>query len=114
MPNPKQWIRHRSKASFCDIAFESENTSNHDNSSPSGAISADGQGCSECQGHCSLTEWLTSEEAAKYLKVSVASLRNMTSNGKIPYYKFDRRNRYRVDDLRKLILKNPKGGFYGN
>lgn len=60
------------------------------------------------------TEWLTTEEAAKYLKVSVPSLRNMTSNGKVPYYKFERRNRYRLDDLRKLLLKNPRGGFYGN
>ena len=63
---------------------------------------------------CSLTEWLTTEEAAHYLKVSVPSLRNMTSNGKIPYYKFARRNRYRIDELRRLLLTNPKGDFYGN
>lgn len=60
------------------------------------------------------TEWLTTEEAAKYLRISPASLRNMTSNGKVPYHKLERRNRYRLEDLRNLLLKNPKGGFYGN
>jgi excisionase family DNA binding protein len=60
-----------------------------------------------------ITEWLITEEAAKYLKVSVPSLRNMTSNGKIPYYKFDRRNRYRIEDLRQLLLRNPRGAIHG-
>ena len=60
------------------------------------------------------TEWLTTKEAAEYLRISVPSLRNMTSQGKVLYYKFERRNRYRLDDLRKLLLRNPKGGFYGN
>ena len=60
------------------------------------------------------SEWLTTEEAARYLKVSIQSLRNLTSNGKVPYYKFESRNRYRLEELRKLLLKNPRGGFYGN
>jgi excisionase family DNA binding protein len=55
-------------------------------------------------------EWLTTEEAAKYLRVSIGALRNMTSNGQVPYYKLLRRNRYRIEDLRNLLTK--KGGFY--
>ena len=63
---------------------------------------------------CSLTiEWLNTDEAAKYLKVSVGSLRNLTSSGKIPYYKFERRNRYRLKDLRDLLLSKKRGGQNG-
>lgn len=31
-------------------------------------------------------EWLTSEEAARYLRISEPTLRNMTSNRRVPYY----------------------------
>lgn len=55
------------------------------------------------------TEWLTSEEAALFLKIPVGSLRNMTSNGKVPYYKLGRSNRYRLEDLNKLLLSHRKG-----
>ena len=59
-------------------------------------------------------EWMTSEEAATYLKISVKSLRNMTSNGRVRYYKLERRNRYLKKGLDDLILQNPRGGYYGN
>jgi excisionase family DNA binding protein len=63
---------------------------------------------------CSLkSEWLTTKEAAAYLKVSVGALRNMTSNGKIPYFKLERRNRYRLNDLRDLLLSQRRGGPNG-
>ncbi|OQW48508.1 MAG: hypothetical protein A4S09_04845 [Proteobacteria bacterium SG_bin7] len=64
-------------------------------------------------GNADFSEWLTTVQAAKYLEISPASLRNMTSSGQVPYYKFGRRNRYRVDDLRNLLLSQ-KRGFYGN
>ena len=54
-------------------------------------------------------EWLTTEEAAHYLGLTPGALRNMTSNGDIPYYKLGRRNRYRVEDLRKLLFNQRKG-----
>ncbi len=62
-------------------------------------------------GGSSLTteDLLTTEEAASFLKISVGTLRNLTSNGHIPYYKLGRRNRYILDDLRKLILSNKRG-----
>lgn len=59
-------------------------------------------------------EWLNTRQAASYLKIPVGSLRNMTSNGKIPYSKLGRSNRYHLNDLRKLLHSNRMGGFYGN
>jgi excisionase family DNA binding protein len=58
-------------------------------------------------------EWLTTKEAAAYLKVSEGTLRNLCCNGVVPYYKLVRRNRYRVFDLRSLLMGNQKGGVYG-
>jgi len=54
-------------------------------------------------------EWLDSEEAAKILRLSVGALRNMTSNGQIPFYKLGHRNRYRKDELESLLLSQRKG-----
>ncbi|MBC7456799.1 MAG: helix-turn-helix domain-containing protein [Bdellovibrionaceae bacterium] len=54
-------------------------------------------------------EWLDSNTAAKYLYISVKTLRNLTSNGQIPFYKFGRRNRYRKDELDSILLKNKRG-----
>lgn len=55
------------------------------------------------------SEWLDSRQAAQFLKVSVPMLRNMTSNGQVPFYKLGRRNRYRVDELEALLLKGRRG-----
>ncbi len=59
-------------------------------------------------------EWMTTEEAADFLRVSAASLLNLSSNGKIPYYKFQRRNRYLKSDLLSLLLSTKKGAFNGS
>ncbi len=59
-------------------------------------------------------EWLTSDEAATYLGVSTAHLMNLTSSGKVPYYKFGRSNRYLLSELRDLLMSHPKGERYGN
>ena len=53
--------------------------------------------------------WLTTEEAAAYLRISVGTLRNMTSNGQVPYSKLGRRNRYQIEDLRNLHSKTRTG-----
>ena len=58
-------------------------------------------------------EWMTTEEAAIYLGLTPGALRNMTSNGSIPYYKLGRRNRYRSDELRSLLSSKKKGVAYG-
>ena len=57
----------------------------------------------------SLTNWLNTEQAAHFLGIPVGSLRNMTSNGRIPYYKLGRRNRYRLSDLHELLLSEKRG-----
>ena len=59
-------------------------------------------------------EWLNAQQAAKYLKVSVSSLFNMTSNGTVPCFKLGRRNRYSLEDLRNLLTPKGKGGLDGN
>lgn len=59
-------------------------------------------------------EWLTSEEAAAYLSIPIGTLRNLTSNGKITYYKFGRLNRYLQSDLRRLLLSQKRRASYGN
>lgn len=57
---------------------------------------------------------LTSAEAADYLRISIGTLRNETSNGKIPYYKLGRRNRYFRSELRRVLMSQPKGERHGN
>lgn len=56
-------------------------------------------------------EWFTSSEAAVYLRISEDYLRNLVSGGRLPYYKFGRRNRYRKSELEQLLLQNRRGGF---
>jgi excisionase family DNA binding protein len=55
------------------------------------------------------SEWLTTEEAATVLRVSVGSLRNMTSNGRISAYKLGRRNRYLRKELDELLFSSKEG-----
>lgn len=68
---------------------------------------------SEIPGSLTSTEWFTTEQAARYLGVSPSSLRNMSSNGQVPYYKLGRRNRYRAPELRELLLSRKRGGIHG-
>jgi excisionase family DNA binding protein len=56
-------------------------------------------------------EWLTSSQASVYLGISSKTLMNLTSNGKIPYYKFGRRNRYLKDELRMLLMSQRRGAL---
>lgn len=59
-------------------------------------------------------DWLNSKEAANYLSVSYAQLRNLTSNGRIPYYKFGRSNRFKKSELQKVLEQEPRGVRNGN
>jgi excisionase family DNA binding protein len=58
-------------------------------------------------------EWLTTKEAATYLRLSVKALHNMTSNGDVPVHKLGRRNRYLKAELKRLFLPTI-GGANGN
>lgn len=55
-------------------------------------------------------EWLDTKEAAEYLRLPVGTVLNWTSEGKIPVYKLGRSNRYRLSELRSLLLSNRRGG----
>ena len=54
-------------------------------------------------------EWLTTEEAAEYLRISPKALLNKVSNGTISTYKLGRSNRYRLIELRETLLSQKKG-----
>lgn len=59
-------------------------------------------------------EWLTSAEAAHYLRISKGQLMNLVSSGRVPYFKWGRSNRYLVSELRELLMSHPKGERHGN
>ncbi|MGK5082976.1 helix-turn-helix domain-containing protein [Bdellovibrionota bacterium FG-1] len=65
-------------------------------------------------GSLKIREWLTTEQAADYLGLSIGALMNMISNGLVPYYKFGRRNRYLLVELRQLLLSQKRGSSHGN
>ena len=55
------------------------------------------------------SEWFTTKDAAEYLRTSTQGILNLVSAGKIPYYKMGKRNMYRRDELRALLLSNKRG-----
>ncbi len=55
------------------------------------------------------SQWMTSEEAARYIKVSISRLHNLVSMGKVPHYKLGRSNRYLRSELNELLLSQPRG-----
>lgn len=60
------------------------------------------------------TEVLTSAEAADYLRISTSQLMNLTSSGRVPYFKWGRSNRYLLSELRELLMSQPRGERHGN
>jgi excisionase family DNA binding protein len=50
-------------------------------------------------------EWLSTEEAAKYLSISANALRICVHRSQIRSYKFGRRLRFRLEELRQILLK---------
>ena len=52
---------------------------------------------------------LSTKEAAAFLKIAEGSLRNLCSNGKVPFYKWFGSNRYLKSELISLLLSKPMG-----
>jgi len=50
--------------------------------------------------------WLTSKEAAQYLRVSISSLKTMIYRGQVRAHKLGRRNRFLREELERLITSN--------
>jgi excisionase family DNA binding protein len=48
--------------------------------------------------------WLTSSEAAQYLRVSISSLKMMVYRGQIKVRKLGRRNRFLREELERLFI----------
>ncbi len=53
--------------------------------------------------------WMTTQEAAIYLRVTVNNLKVMICRGIVKPYKLNNRNRFRRDDLDYLIKSSLKG-----
>ena len=68
----------------------------------------------ECSLKIEYREWLTSAQASDYLGISTGFLMNLTSTGRVPYYKLGRSNRYLRSELRELLLSQPRGVPNGN
>ncbi len=49
-------------------------------------------------------KWLTTEEAAQYLRVSANSIKTMVHRGKVRVHKLGRRNRFLIDELERVIV----------
>ena len=64
---------------------------------------------SEKKCNCDEFVYFNSVQAAEYLNLDIYTLRNLTSNGKIPYYKLGRSNRYLKSELDMLLSLMPKG-----
>ncbi len=50
-------------------------------------------------------EWLSTEEAARFLSISTNALRIMVYREQIKAYKFGRRLRFRMHDCKALFIK---------
>lgn len=55
-------------------------------------------------GSLTIEKWLTSKEAAEYLRITEGALRNMVCLRKVRYSKLGGRNRFLLDDLRQLLV----------
>lgn len=57
------------------------------------------------------SDWMTTAEVASFLRVSVGQIRNWTSNGRLPYNKLGKLNRYSRKEIESLLLSNKRGVF---
>lgn len=62
--------------------------------------------------HCTSCEWMDTARAAQYLCLPIGTLRNWTSNGRIPFRKLGRRNRYNIHELRDFLNQHRRGPIY--
>ncbi len=56
--------------------------------------------------------WFDSDQASRYLMIDKKTLLNEVSKGRIPFYKFGRRNRYLKSELDQMILVNARGPLW--
>lgn len=63
----------------------------------------------QCSTELNKLTWMTTKEAAIYLRVTVNNLKVMICRGVVKPYKLNNRNRFRRDDLDCLIKSSLNG-----
>lgn len=58
--------------------------------------------------------WLTTKEAAVYLRVSEGQIRNMVWRGQLKSYHLQNKLRFQKSDLDSLLAPTSTGRLYGN
>ncbi len=53
-------------------------------------------------------KWITTKEAAQYLRVSVGQIRNMVWRGQLPSYRINNRLRFLRSDIDKIVKPSIK------
>src|SRR4051794_21045079 len=61
----------------------------------------DNQFAREPRASSELVRWLTTDEAAQYLRVSISSLKTMIFRGRVRAHKLGRRNRFLREELER-------------
>ncbi len=55
-------------------------------------------------------KWLTTKEAAEYLRITIGSMKNLVYRDKVRPRKLGRLNRFKRDDLDRMLEASIKGG----
>lgn len=58
------------------------------------------------------TDYMTSREAADFLRLGLKTFQNKVSSGKIPYRKLGRSNRFKRSELEQLLEQTKRGPNY--
>ena len=76
-------------------------------------ITADLRSCARCRQEKRFFDnliWLNTKEASEYLRISIGSLKNFVYRGVITPRKLGRLNRFRKDELDRLLESSQLGG----
>jgi len=60
------------------------------------------------QGELNMEKWLTLEQIAEYLQMSISSIYKMAQAGKIPAYKVGRQWRFKKEEIDQWVEKKKK------
>ena len=57
-----------------------------------------------------LTEWVTAQQVANHLQVSLGWIRKLTQNGSLPHHKIGRRVRYTLAEVDRWVADGANTG----
>lgn len=55
-------------------------------------------------------EWVTAQQVARHLQVSLGWIRKLTQNGSLPHHKIGRRIRYNLADIDRWVADGANTG----